>query len=180
LVGDTHCHRDGFNGPEESSAGSAFGAFSDETGDQARRSGARFVAELPERPRDHGREASGARARGGGSAVAAGPPVKDAVTSAAGLMADCAESHIGRPDCLPDDPLFWIGGRDDVITAFVDGDMIDGAVRVRIYMEEHEVAAPCRASALAAEMLELFFSRPGDGLAVVTVYIPGESAAVEA
>jgi hypothetical protein len=101
--------------------------------DQVRRSGSASLRRYRSARWDNGGDGLGARARWSepsGPAVAAGPLLNDAFTSAARSMADCAESHIGRPDCLPDDPLFWIGGRDDVIVAFVDGDMIDGAVRV--------------------------------------------------
>src|ERR1017187_755184 len=96
------------------------------------------------------------------------------------LVADCAESHIGRPDCLPDDPACGIGCRDDAIAAFVNGDMVDGAVRVRVLVEENEVPTPRRAFALAAEMLELLVGCPRDRPAVVAVHVLGESAAVEA
>ena len=67
-----------------------------------------------------------------------------------------------------------------MIAAFVNGNVIDEAVGVRILVEEHEVPTPCRASALGAEILELLLSCSRDRLAVVTVYVLGEAASVEA
>ncbi len=76
-------------------------------------------------------------------------------------MGERAECHIGGPDFLPGNPLPWVGRRDDVIAALVNGDVIDVAVGVGIHVEEYEVAAPCRALALAAETQELRLPRSG-------------------
>jgi len=73
-----------------------------------------------------------------------------------------------------------MGGRDHVVAAFVDAHVIDVAVRVGVHVEEHEVAAPCAAFALAVEAPELGVRGPGDRLAVVPLYVVGEPAAVEA
>src|SRR5215471_5625323 len=73
-----------------------------------------------------------------------------------------------------------MGGRDHVMAAFVDAHVVDVAVRVGAHVEEHEVAAPGAAFALAAEVPELGVRGPGDPLAVVAVHVAGEPAAVEA
>jgi hypothetical protein len=115
---------------------------------------ARAFAELPERAADRGARLphlvtapdygihGDARSRGSGVgagapgselsglAVTARQPENNALIVGPGSMSDCAECHIGGPDLLPDDPFCGIGSRDDLITAFVDGDMIDVAVGV--------------------------------------------------
>src|SRR6266487_5608498 len=73
-----------------------------------------------------------------------------------------------------------MGGRDHVAAAFVDAHVVDVAVRVGAHVEEHEVAAPGAASALAVEAPELGIRGPGDRLAVVAVHEVGEPTAVEA
>ena len=77
-------------------------------------------------------------------------------------MSDCAECHIGGPDCLPGDPLCGVGRRDDVIAAFINGDVIDVTVRVRIHVEEDEIPTPRLAFTFAMETEELCFRGPGD------------------
>ena len=66
-----------------------------------------------------------------------------------------------------------------MVTAFVDTHVVDVTVGVRVNVEEYEVPAPRRALALPAEMQELVFCRPRDRLAVVAVYVAGESTTVE-
>src|SRR5580692_1924960 len=73
-----------------------------------------------------------------------------------------------------------MGGRDHVVATFVDTHMGDVAVGVGVHVEEHEVAAPRAAFALAAEVPELGVRGPRDRFAVVAVYVAGEPAAVEA